>query len=160
MIAASNLEQQRRLWIALGREDLIKINNDQRLDGHAEEERALRQIIVTMPADYWESFFRERRIPATRVRHLKEALADPQIAARPVLYKHVAPGSPVDGLVVPVAGFTMSDSAPGLTFPPQEVGAQTEDLLRELGFDNGALEKLLAENGASVAYGQMKAAVE
>ena len=160
MIAASNLEQQRRLWIALGREDLIKINNDQRLDGHAEEERALRQIIVTMPAEYWESFFRERRIPATRVRHLKEALADPQIAARPVLHKHVAPGSPVDGLVVPVAGFTMSDSAPGLTFPPQEVGAQTEDLLRELGFDNGALEKLLAENGASLAHGQMKAAVE
>lgn len=145
MIAASNLEQQRRLWIALGREDLIKTNNDQRLDGHAEEEQALKQIIVTMPADYWETFLRERRIPAARVRHLKEALADPQIASRTVLHRHSSPGTPVDGLVVPVAGFTMTESTPGLTFPPQAVGAQTEELLRSLGFDEAALESLRAE---------------
>ena len=36
MIAASNLSQQRRLWIALGREDMIKTNNNQRLDAHEE----------------------------------------------------------------------------------------------------------------------------
>jgi crotonobetainyl-CoA:carnitine CoA-transferase CaiB-like acyl-CoA transferase len=145
MIAASNLEQQRRLWIALGREDLIKTTNDQRLDSHAEEERSLSEIIVTMPADYWESFFRERRIPAARVRDLKEAIADPQIASRPVLHKHVVPGSPIDGLVVPVAGFALSNSQPGVTFPPQALGAQTEDLLRELGYDEAAIQALRTE---------------
>ncbi|NRP71545.1 Acetyl-CoA:oxalate CoA-transferase [Ensifer psoraleae] len=145
MIAASNLEQQRRLWIALGREDLIKQNNNQRLDSHAEEEAALSSIIVTMPADYWEHFFRERRIPAARVRQLKEALADPQIASRPLLHKHSAPGTSTDGLVVPVAGFTMSKSAPGLSFPPQPLGAQTEEILRGIGFDSADLERLRAE---------------
>ncbi len=145
MIAASNLDQQRRLWIALGREDLIKTSNDQRLDHHAEEETALVQIIATMPADYWENFFRERRIPAARVRDLREALADPQIAERLLLHRHVAPGSPIDGLVVPVAGFTMSGGAPRLTFPPQAVGAQTEELLRDVGFDEAALESLRQE---------------
>ncbi|MBP2235538.1 crotonobetainyl-CoA:carnitine CoA-transferase CaiB-like acyl-CoA transferase [Sinorhizobium kostiense] len=145
MIAASNLEQQRRLWIALGREDLIKQNNNQRLDSHAEEEAALSSIIVTMPADYWEHFFRERRIPAARVRQLKEALADPQIASRPLLHKHSAPGTSTDGLVVPVAGFTMSKSAPGLSFPPQPLGAQTEEILRGIGFGSADLERLRAE---------------
>ena len=145
MIAASNLEQQRRLWIALGREDLIKQNNNQRLDSHAEEEAALSSIIVTMPADYWEHFFRERRIPAARVRQLKEALADPQIASRPLLHKHSAPGTSTDGMVVPVAGFTMSKSAPGLSFPPQPLGAQTEEILRGIGFDSADLERLRAE---------------
>lgn len=145
MVAASNLEQQRRLWVALGREDLVKSNNDQRLDNHAEEETALTQIIATMPADYWESFLRERRIPAARVRQLNEALADPQIASRPLLHKHVAPGNPVDGLVVPVAAFTMSESEPGVSFPPQAVGAQTAELLREIGFDGAQLEMLRAE---------------
>ncbi|ASY65343.1 CAIB/BAIF family protein (plasmid) [Sinorhizobium sojae CCBAU 05684] len=145
MIAASNLEQQRRLWIALGREDLIKQNNNQRLDSHGEEEAALSSIIATMPADYWESFFRERRIPAARVRQLKEALADPQIESRPLLHKHAAPGTSTDGLVVPVAGFTMSDSAPGLSFPPQPLGAQTEEILRGIGFDSADIESLRAE---------------
>lgn len=145
MVAASNLEQQRRLWIALGREDLIKTTNDERLDGHAEEERALKQIFATMPADYWENFLNERRIPAARVRQLKEALADRQIATRQVLHKHDAPGSLIDGLVVPVAGFTMSDSPPGLTFPPQTVGAQTEELLQSLGFDGETIAQLHAD---------------
>jgi len=145
MIAASNIEQQRRLWIALGREDLIKTSNDQRLDHHAEEETALVQIIATMPADYWENFFRERRIPAARVRDLREALADSQIAGRQLLHKHTVPGSRIDGLTVPVAGFTMSGSAPGLTFPPQAVGAQTDELLRDVGFDEAALESLRQE---------------
>ncbi|BBI54185.1 hypothetical protein HORIV_66060 [Vreelandella olivaria] len=58
MIAASNLTQQKRLWTALGREDMIKQNNNQRLDSHAEEAQVIAEIISTMTADYWEAFYR------------------------------------------------------------------------------------------------------
>jgi crotonobetainyl-CoA:carnitine CoA-transferase CaiB-like acyl-CoA transferase len=134
MISASNLRQQRRLWAALGREDMIKTDNNQRLDAHAEETATLAAIIEAMPAAYWEDFFLARRIPAVRVRRMEEALADPQIATRGVLHRHDAPGSIVDGLTVPMAAFRMSAGNPELSTPPQRVGAQNEEILAELGY--------------------------
>jgi crotonobetainyl-CoA:carnitine CoA-transferase CaiB-like acyl-CoA transferase len=82
MIAASNLSQQRRLWISLGREDLVKTNNLDRIDAYDEETSVLGEIISTMPADFWEGFLNERRIPAARVRSMEESLSDPQAHAR------------------------------------------------------------------------------
>lgn len=134
MIGASNLGQQRRLWTALGREDMIKTNNNQRLDHHAEEAEVLTEIIGTMPADYWEEFLQKRCIPAARIRRMEEALADAQISSRKVLHRHTSPGSHADGLTVPVSAFCMSDSPPEITLPPQPVGAQTEEILTELGY--------------------------
>lgn len=144
MIAASNLRQQRRLWAALGREDLIKSDNNQRLDGHAAESAALAEIIATMPALYWEEFFAKRRIPAARIRRMEEALADPQMASRPVVQAIHAPGDPLDGLRVPVAGFDMSDSSPSVSRLPQSVGAQSHGILRELGYDEDDITRMQA----------------
>lgn len=142
MIAASNLRQQHRLWTALGREDMIKTNNNQRLDAHAEEAAALAEIIATKPADYWETFLQEHRVPAARVRRMEEALADPQIATRSLMHTHVDPTSPANGLRVPVQAFKMSDSPAEVTFAPQSVGAQTEEILKELGYQPDELQAL------------------
>ena len=149
MIAASNIRQQRLLWEALDRGDLVKTDNNQRLDGHAEEEAALREIIAQKPADYWEQFLNERRIPAARIRRMEEAINDPQIATRQVLHKHVAPDSPANGLTVPVVAFHMADSPSKITMPPQPVGAQTHDILQELGYS-------AAEIAAMVEAGAIK----
>tara|TARA_R110001592_G_scaffold25555_3_gene96964 strand:- start:31974 stop:33206 length:1233 start_codon:yes stop_codon:yes gene_type:complete len=144
MIAASNLRQQRLLWEALGRPDMVKTDNNQRLDAHAEEEAALREIIAQKPAADWEKFLNERRIPAARIRRMEEALNDPQIATRQVLHKHVAPDSPADGLTVPVVAFHMADSPSEITLPPQPVGAQTDEILAELGYDADAIGAMRA----------------
>ncbi len=145
MISASNLRQQRRLWAALGREDMIKSDNNQRLDAHSEEAATLASIIEGMPAAYWEDFFRARRIPAVRIRRMEEALADPQISERPLLQRIEAPGSLVNGLSLPTAAFRMSAGDPMLDFPPQPVGAQTEEILVELGYSP---EEIAALRGA------------
>ncbi|OJH43318.1 CaiB/BaiF CoA-transferase family protein [Paracoccus sp. SM22M-07] len=145
MIAASNLRQQRRLWTALGREDLVKTDNNQRLDAYEEESAILAGIIETMPAAYWEDFFNKRSIPAARIRRMEEALADPQVAARRVIQQIDDPTSPVDGIRVPVAGFDMSASHPAVSTPPQPVGAQTDEVLLGLGFGAEDLERMRAE---------------
>lgn len=134
MISASNLSQQRRLWLALGREDMIKTNNNQRLDDHARESQVLAEIIATRPAEYWEAYLREHRIPAARVRRMEEALADPQVRARRVVHRHEGTGSSAEGLGVTVAPFQMSASRAEITAPPQPVGAQTSSVLAELGY--------------------------
>lgn len=144
MIGASNLAQQRRLWTALGREDMIKTDNNQRLDAHAEEAAVLENIIGTMSADYWEKFLQTRRIPAARIRRLEEAIADEQVACRQVLQKHRVPDSVIDGLTVPVAAFCLSDSPPQITLAPQPVGAQSAEILAELGYDIEAIEAMRA----------------
>ena len=156
MIAASNLDQQRKLWTVLGREEMIKTDNNQRLDGHAEEARVLADIIRTRTAQEWEGLFRSHRIPAARIRRLEEALSDPHVRARGVIHRHEAPGSLADGLSVAVAPFRLSDSPPEVSQPPQPVGAQTEEILAALGYTAGEIEDLRrcgAINGAAAAGG-------
>lgn len=149
MIAASNLHQQARLWTALGREDMVKADNNQRLDAHAEETATLSEIIATNTADYWETFLQAHRVPAARVRRMEEALADPQIATRSVLHKHDDPASPAHGLTVPVQAFKMSDSPSEVTLPPQPVGAQTVEILSELGYDDRQIAAMRADGACN-----------
>lgn len=134
MISASNLAQQRRLWTVLGREDLIKTDNNQRLDDHARESAALAEIIATRPAAEWEAVLRKQRIPASRIRRMEEALNDPQVVERGLVHRHSGTGPATDGLGVLVSPFRMSASPAAVTAPPQPVGAQTGEILSELGY--------------------------
>ncbi|MCE8035508.1 CoA transferase [Billgrantia tianxiuensis] len=144
MIAASNLTQQKRLWTALGREDMIKENNNQRLDSHEEEAKVIAEIIGTMTADYWETFLQERRIPAARIRRLEETLADPHVGARGMLHSQPIEENDERALVVPISAFTMSAGERRITSPPQKVGAQTAELLASLGYSVDDLHALKA----------------
>lgn len=144
MIAASNLTQQKRLWTALGREDMIKENNNQRLDSHEEETRVIAEIIGTMTASYWEKFLQNRRIPAARIRRLEETLVDPQIGARGILHSQPIEENDERELVVPISAFTLSAGERGITSGPQQVGAQTAELLTSLGYSSGDLQALKA----------------
>ncbi len=142
MIAASNLRQQRRLWIGLGREDLVKSDNLSRIDDYKNEHAVLSSIIKTMPADYWEKFFNERRVPASRIRRLEEALNDPQAEARAQFLRLADPSGRLEGLRVPSVAFRMSQSETGVSFPPQPVGAQTSEILQSVGFGDDEIEAL------------------
>lgn len=144
MIAASNLRQQRRLWIALGREDLVKSSNFERIDDYQREHDALTTIVESMPAAFWEEFLNERRIPAARIRSMGETLNDPQTLARGQITRLADPSGRVDGLRITGAAFRMSGSDTGVTLAPQAVGAQTSDVLRDLGMDDGQIEALCA----------------
>lgn len=134
MVSASNLKQQRKLWKLLGREDQIKTNNNQRLDAHAEEAAALSASFALKPSAYWEDFLQSHGIPCARIRRLDEALHDPQVTARPVLHQFDGPGETVAGMKTTLAGFQMMHGSPALNLPPQPMGAQTDQILRELGY--------------------------
>lgn len=134
MLGASNLRQQRRLWTVLERPDMIKKTNDERDADHDREEATLKQIMLTRTAAEWEEWLQARHVPASRVRTMGEALADPQIASRGVLHKHAgAPG--VKGeFTVPVAAFKFAHGGPQVDRPPPMFGQHNDEILAELGY--------------------------
>jgi len=134
MIGASNLRQQKRLWTVLERPDLIKRTNDERDADHKREEHVLAEIMLKKTAAAWEEYLQERHIPASRVRTMGEALADPQIASRGLLHRHASvPG--INGAVtVPVAAFTFAHDGPRVDRPPPIFGQHNDEILTELGY--------------------------
>ena len=65
---------------------------------------------------------------------MAEALADPHFTERRVFHKFDSvPG--VDGPVgVPLAAFKFAHGGPSIETPPRKMGADTEAVLRELGY--------------------------
>jgi len=90
--------------------------------------------MLTRGAAEWEVWLQERHVPASRVRSMGEALADPQIASRGVLHRHEsAPG--IDGsFTVPVAAFKFGHDGPRVDRPPPMFGQHTNEVLGELGY--------------------------
>ena len=134
MIGASNLRQQQRLWTVLEHPEMIKRTNDERRADHDREEALLARIMLTRSAAEWEEYLQARHVPATRVRSMGEALADPQIASRGLLHRHdAAPG--IDGPVtVPVAAFQFAHDGPRVDRPPPMFGQHNDEVLGELGY--------------------------
>ena len=144
MLGASNLRQQRRLWAALGRPEMAKRNNDERLDDRAREMAVLGDILRTKTADEWAALLAKHGVPASRVRTLPEALADPQLATRDFLHTHASAPGVDGGFSVPVAAFKLAHGGAQVTSPPPPIGADTDAILQGLGLDAAAIAKLRA----------------
>jgi crotonobetainyl-CoA:carnitine CoA-transferase CaiB-like acyl-CoA transferase len=139
MLGASNLRQQRRLWQALERPEMAKRTNEEREEDRDREAALLADILRTRTADEWEPFFQTRHVPAARVRTLAEALRDPQFATRSVTHRHRSAAG-VDGAFdVPLAAFKFAHGGPSIETPPPELGADTDSVLAEHGYDAGQI---------------------
>jgi len=144
MIGASNLRQQARFWRAVERPDMIKTDNEARVDDREREASIIADIIKSKTADEWEVYFQARHVPAARVRTMAEALADPHFKDRRVFHQFdSAPG--VDGaFAVPLAAFKFTHGGPSIETPPREMGADNEAVLGELGYAAGEIAALRA----------------
>jgi len=144
MIGASNIRQQARFWRAVERPDMIKTDNEARIDDREREAAVIADIIKTKTADEWEAYFQARHVPAARVRGMAEALADPHFENRRVFH-HFDNVPGVDGPVgVPLAAFKFAHGGPSIEVPPREMGADTEAVLGELGYSAAEIAALRA----------------
>ena len=138
MLGASNLRQQKRLWAALGRPEMAKATNEERIAGRAGEDAVLREVMLTRSADEWEAFLQSHHVPAGRIRRMDEALADPQLAARGLTHRFEGTDGVDGAFTVPVAAFGFAHGGPRIDAAPRELGADTDAILAELGYDDAA----------------------
>jgi crotonobetainyl-CoA:carnitine CoA-transferase CaiB-like acyl-CoA transferase len=132
MLGASNIRQQKRLWKLLGRPEMAKNSNDERDADHDYEISVLETIMRSRSAAEWEEYLQANHVPAARVRTMGEAIADPQIASRGVLHRHMK-GFGMDGpFSVPLAAFTFAHGGPRIDAPPPTLGQHNEEILAEL----------------------------
>src|SRR2546426_4215794 len=122
-LAASNARQHRRFYEAIGDPDEAKRSSlEERYERYEEKLAAVAETMKEKTADEWEAYFQSRHVPATRVRELREALADPQLEHRGVLHRHEHAPGVGKPLTVPLAAFTFAHDGPSLERPPASVG--------------------------------------
>jgi crotonobetainyl-CoA:carnitine CoA-transferase CaiB-like acyl-CoA transferase len=141
MLGASNLGQQRRLWQALERPEMVKQSNEEREQDRDREAALLTDILKTRTAAEWEAFFQARHVPAARVRNMAEAVRDPQFAARRITHHHDRAPGIEGGFDVPLAAFTFAHGGPSIETPPPVFGADTDIVLAEHGYTPHQISK-------------------
>jgi CoA:oxalate CoA-transferase len=147
-VVGSTPKQCAAICRVLGRADLA-VNRDI-VDWQAYPERGaelapiLASAYLARTAEDWELALAAADVPAGKIRGLEEILRHPHLAGRNLLL-------PLDGapgidrpIVVPNVGFKLSSArAPALRAPPLP-GADTHDVLRELGYGEADIEALAA----------------
>ena len=149
-LAASNARQHRRFYEAIGDPEEAKRSSlEERYARYDEKLAAVAETMKERTADEWEAYLQSRHVPATRVRELREALADPQVASRRVLHRHEAVPGVDRPVTVPLAAFMFEHDGPALERPPARVGEHTDEVLAALGYTAEQIAAL--RRGGSVA---------
>jgi crotonobetainyl-CoA:carnitine CoA-transferase CaiB-like acyl-CoA transferase len=105
-----------------------------------EDAKLIAAALLKQSAERWEQLLNEAHVPAARIRPIEEVLNHPQIQSRQVLQRSNDEVKPT-----PVAGFDYDQGGPKLVAPPPAHGADTQTLLKELGFSVEQQQKWLDE---------------
>jgi crotonobetainyl-CoA:carnitine CoA-transferase CaiB-like acyl-CoA transferase len=143
MLGSFRAGQHRRLWTALGRPDLAAQSSVEEQEDHRERmAEALREAMAARTAEEWERVLIGINVPAARVRTLTEALGLEQVRQRGLLHRYEAIPGVERPVTVPVAAFRYAAGGPEIDAPPPELGADTDAVLRGLGFSDAQIDEL------------------
>lgn len=104
---------------------------------------AIQNALMTRAAAEWEPLLNSANVPAGRVRTVPETMAEAQVASRELFhtFSSEVTGLPRD-LHVPLAPFRFEHDGPRADTPPRPIGADTDAVLRELGYGDAAIKRL------------------
>ncbi len=145
MLAANNDKQFRALCAGLGRPDILedtRWNNPKARLTNAQALRAeLVAIFKTDTALNWEKALDVAGVPAAKVRSLDEALAEGHARSRAIAPAMRWGREPMD-IHLPTLGFKVDGAVVAPTTPPPSLGADTNEVLRRLGYTDAQLRRL------------------
>lgn len=140
------------LMRALGREDALADPRFRDWFSRTEHEAALREVIegamTSGTAEEWGERLTAADVPCATVRSLSEIVEHPQLAHRQVLTEVDTPFGPTR---VPGPPFLMKDGGGEVRACAPRLGQHTEAILREAGYDDAAIDRLVASGSARAA---------
>ena len=145
-IAANKQEQFEALCEIIGNPALVQdprfADRKNRLANRSTLTAELEAAFATATTLEWVDKLTAQGVPAGPVWSVREALAHPQLADRGLLQTHrIGP----ENLQLVGIGAKLDGMAPGVDSPPPALGAHTNDILTELGYNNAQISDLKKE---------------
>ncbi|KWU17126.1 CaiB/BaiF CoA transferase family protein [Achromobacter xylosoxidans] len=138
-----------RLMLAIGRNDLASdpdlVRNDGRARRVAEIDGAIQQWCDGRGIEEALNTLKAADVPVGKIYSVADMFTDPQFLARRMIEQHhFADGSPVK---LPAVVPKLSETPGGTRWIGPSLGEHTEEVLKSLGYDSAAIDKL-AQTGA------------
>ena len=145
-IAANRQEQFEALCEIIGNPALVQdprfADRKNRLANRSTLTAELEAAFATATTLEWVDKLTAQGVPAGPVWSVREALAHPQLADRGLLQTHrIGP----ENLQLVGIGAKLDGMAPSVDSPPPALGAHTNDILTELGYNNAQISDLKKE---------------
>ena len=145
-IAANQQEQFNRLCEIIGRKELANdprfVNREDRKLRRHELNREIEVALAAKSAKEWSELFNKNGVPSGEVLSIPQVLQHPQTIERDLIQRFAAtPGIDRD-IAVLRSGFRLASGDPQAVTPPPVLGADTERILIELGYDQHAIYEL------------------
>lgn len=149
-IAVNEDHQNRKMLRTLGLESMLTDprfkDATSRRANRDHMRQAFQDAFMTRTAAEWEALLDEQGVPAARVRTIPEIMAEPHMVERGLYHTFSAAETGIGReLKVPLTPFRFATDGAKADTPPKGVGADTEAILRSLGYSTDRIAQLRAE---------------